>query len=96
MPCGAADSLLLLMRTRYAPALLSPSPVPRGRRVVLRGIADNPRRWEAYALIASGILSAAGILLYHQGKRGAASALGVFAALGASVIGAVRILASSE
>lgn len=52
----------------------------------------HPRRWEAYALLGSGVLSVAGLLLYHHGKTGAATALGVFGALGAAMLGALRIL----
>ena len=55
---------------------------------------SHPRKWEAYALLGSGLVTAAGILLYFNGKPAAAGALGVFAALGAAAIGAIRVLSS--
>lgn len=83
----------------YAPTSSPPSFVlSRGYvagRGALTSVTEHPRKWEAYTLLGSGLASAIGILLYTRGYQNTVAAFGIFAAIGAATIGAVRILTSS-
>ena len=77
---------------RYASTGYMTIPRHLAGRGGLASRTPHPRRWEAYALVGSGLLSVAGLILYHRGMTGAATAIGVFGALGAAVLGGLRIL----
>lgn len=65
---------------------------PRVRQGIGAPITSHPRRWEAYALVALGIGSAAYTVLSYKGHQDIAVAGSLFGGIAAAMLGAVRIL----
>lgn len=57
---------------------------------------ERPRHFEAWALFAGGLTTAASLVLFATGRHREAYTLGVATALLGASVGAIRILAASD